>query len=253
MKSGVINRHDNAVRIALSAIRKGPVGASAIVADVLPRDDDVSDPVEDDIPRRLPVHLLTQLRRRVRRALSAVTHLAAQQGDVNSRICALLYAKYALAAEDYTAFRYRYDVDSLVFRPDLAIFTGGLPGGSLWYDVHWRGYAKEKTVHLVEVGYVREGFAAAKQLEKSLQHELLECLLQDLGWQVRYHTITLGVAGTVYTDALSCLRALQLSSSVIESVVRAWVHMTLNLTHGLVVQRRQLDGHYINKAFSQPP
>ena len=66
-------------------------------------------------------------------------------------------------------------------------------------------------------------------------------------------TITLGVAGTVYTDALSCLRALQLASSVIESVVRSWVHMTLNLTHGLVVQRRQLDGHYINKAFSQPP
>ena len=77
MKSGVINRHDNAVRIALSAIRKGPVGASAIVADVTPRDDDVSDPVEDDVPRRLPVHLLTQPRRRVRRALSAVTHLAA--------------------------------------------------------------------------------------------------------------------------------------------------------------------------------
>jgi hypothetical protein len=135
----------------------------------------------------------------------------------------------------------------------LAIFIGGLPGGRLWCDVNWRGYAAGKTVHIVEVGYVREGFAAAKQLEKSMQHELLACLLQDLGWHVHYHTVTLGVAGTVYTDALSCLHALQLSSSVIESVVRAWVHMSLNLTHGLVVQRRQLDGHFINKAFSQPP
>jgi hypothetical protein len=173
--------------------------------------------------------------------------------EADSRICSLLYEKYALSTEDYSAFRARYDSTSLVFRPDLAIFIGGSPGGDLWYDAHWQGYAGVKTIHIVELGYVREGFAAAKQLEKRSQHALLQCVLQDLGWRVRYHTITLGVAGTVYTDGLSCLRALQLSASVIESVVRAWVYKTMNLTHGLVVQRRKLDGHYINNAFSKPP
>ena len=49
-------------------------------------------------------------------------------------------------------------------------------------------------------------------------------LLQDLGWRVRYHTITLGLTGTIYNDSIACLRELQLSHSAQEQTVRSWVH-----------------------------
>ena len=79
------------------------------------------------------------------------------------------------------------------------------------------------------------------------------CLLRDLRWVVHLHTITLGVTGTVYMDALTTLKALGLSPSGIDKVVRSWIRMTMNHTHGLLTRRRQLDGHYVNAAFVKPP
>jgi hypothetical protein len=168
-----------------------------MMADVTPRECDELDTATDDVPKCLPAHLVHKLRRRAGRAVISVTHLAVPPRDIDSRICLLLYTNYAHASEDYPTFRHRYTADTLVFHPDLAVFTGGLRGIKRWHDIGWQGYAKEKQVHIVELGYVREGFAAAKQLEKRAQHELLECLLQDLGWQVQYQT------GTVYVTAMN--------------------------------------------------
>ena len=63
----------------------------------------------------------------------------------------------------------------------------------------------------------------------------------------------LGVTGTVYVDALSTLKALGLSSSSIDNVVRSWIRMSMNHTHSLLTRRRELDGHYIKAAFVRPP
>jgi hypothetical protein len=253
MKSGVIKRHDKAVHIALNAIRKGPMGANAMIADVTPRTGDGDDLVDDVLPKRLPTHLLNKLRHRTRRALRVVHNLDVHTQTTDCRICALLFDKYAHDTEDYTTFRARFDTATLAFRPDLAVFVGGSADYDRWQDAHWQGYVKDKCIHIIELGYVREGFAADKQQEKRSQHALLQCLLHDLDWNVHYHTITLGVTGTIYMDALACLRGLRLSSSAVDTAARAWIHMTLNHTHGLVTQRRKLDGHYISKAFTKPP
>ena len=93
----------------------------------------------------------------------------------------------------------------------------------------------------------------AEQLEKRTQHLLSKYLLRDLGWRVQYHTITLGVTGTIYNDSIASLRELQLSHSAQEKTVQSWVHMTLNHTHGLVTQRQQLDSHFIKAALKKPP
>ena len=92
-----------------------------------------------------------------------------------------------------------------------------------------------------------------KLRDKRVQHALLEALLISIGWRVQYHTATLGVTGTIYTDACNGFMALGLSASAVTRLVRALVHMSTNHTHGLVVQRRELDGQYINAAFRRPP
>ena len=77
--------------------------------------------------------------------------------------------------------------------------------------------------------------------------------LADMGWNVSSYTFTLGVTGTVYCDATACLPLLGLSTAAVNSVLFACVIMSLNHTHGLVCQRRQLDSHFIRAAFHKPP
>ena len=105
----------------------------------------------------------------------------------------------------------------------------------------------------MEFGYAREGFVRAKWEQKSVQHALLEFVLADIGWNVSSYTFTLGVTGTVYCDATACLPLLGLSAGSVTNVLSACVIMSLNHTHGLVCQRRQLDSHLIRAAFFKPP
>ena len=192
---------------------------------------------------------------RVQRALDGVTVLREGSRSADSLICTLLLRKYGTDDESYAAFRARMrnNVKTISFRPDMAVFMGGLRSHVRWPITTWRGYAGDKCVHLVELGYAREGFASAKQLAKQEQHALLVCLLRDLKWTVHLHTITLGVTGTVYKDGLTTLKALGLSVLATEKVIRSWIRMTLNHSHGLLTRRRQLDSHYINAAFAKPP
>jgi hypothetical protein len=262
MHSAVIKRHDNAVRIAISSVLTGDMGDHAIMADVTIDPAPDAEPEEaplhhgtEPLPKRLPAHLIAAMHARVQRALDGVTVLREGSRSTDSLICTLLLRKYGADDESYAAFRARMrnNVKTISFRPDMAVFIGGLRSHARWSTTAWRGYAGDKCVHLVELGYAREGFASAKQLEKQEQHALLVCLLRDLQWVVHLHTITLGVIGTVYMDALTTLKALGLSSSGIDKVVRSWIRMTMNHTHGLLTRRRQLDGHYINAAFVKPP
>ena len=190
---------------------------------------------------------------RVQRALDVVTVLREGSCSTDTSICTLLLRKYGTDDESYAAFRtrMRHNVATISFRPDMAVFVGGLRSHAGWSTAAWRGYTSDKCVHLVELGYTREGFASAKQIAKREQHALLVCLLRELKWTVHLHTITLGVTGTVYVDGLTTLKALGLSSPSIDKVVRSW--MTMNHTHGLLTRRRELDGHYINAAFVRPP
>ena len=41
---------------------------------------------------------------------------------------------------------------------------------------------------------------------RSIRKNFLKYILQDLGWWVRYHTITLGVTSTICNDCIACLR-----------------------------------------------
>jgi hypothetical protein len=276
MRSGVIKRHDNAVRIVLSALLKGSMGANAIMADVCTDTNSDVDPEADGvvhgtivIPRTLPAHLLAALRTRIARALAQVKDqdvpLRAAGSPVPSTpdldICRLLQAKFGTEGESFTDLRGRLDVAAINLRPDIAVFMGGAyqhkrkraVRGNSWDDERCDAYRGDRRMLVVEVGYVREGFAKAKQLEKRAQHALLEYLLQDMGWRTEYHTITLGVTGTIYNDALATMASIGIPASAVTSVIRAWVHMTLNHTHGLVMRRRELDSHHINKAFQRPP
>ena len=275
MRSGVIKRHDNAVRIVLSALLKGSMGANAIMADVCT---DANDDSETDgvvhgttvIPRTLPAHLLASLRIRIARALTNVkdrdvpvrtTAGSPAPSSADLDICRLLQAKFGTEGESFTDLRDRLDVATINLRPDMAVFVGGAyqhkrkraVRGNSWDDDRCDAYCGDRRMLIVEVGYVREGFATTKQLEKRAKHALLEYLLKDMGWRTECHTITLGVTGTIYNDALATMASIGISASAAASVIRAWVHMTLNHTHGLVTRRRELDNHYINKAFQRPP
>jgi hypothetical protein len=180
---------------------------------------------------------------------------------VDLTICRLLLAKFGTANESFRQLRDRLRVSTLSLRPDIAVFMGGAyyttrrcpKAGHSWGNRCCTAYEGERRLVIFELGYVREGFAQAKQLQKRSQHALLECLLVDRGWRVEYHTVTLGVAGTIYNDALATLRSLGLSALVVTQVVCAWIRMTLNHTHGLVTHRRHLDSPHINKAFQKPP
>ena len=210
------------------------------------------------VPTRLPAHLLAALHARLRRA-TLVSSRGLAPSPADSQILELLHDKFGGADESLPTLLARLDVAAVSFRPDIAVFVrrprSRCPrfDPALWADPAWRVYEGAKLVHIVELGYVREGFAAAKQLQKRSQHRLLATLLRDIGWTVHYHTVTLGVAGTVYRDLLACLSALGVPALAAQSVVASVVRTTLNLTHGLVVQRRELDGHLIGRAFRDPP
>lgn len=150
-------------------------------------------------------------------------------------------------------------VEVIVFRPDIAMFElrprmrKCKTAHTRWQDASWMHYEGARVVHILELGYVREGFGNQKMQEKRAQHELLSVLLKDLNWTVHYHTATIGVTGAVYKDTLTALSAMGVSSSACDTVISAIVHMTLNHTHGLVVQRRQLDSHLVKAAYREPP
>jgi hypothetical protein len=67
------------------------------------------------------------------------------------------------------------------------------------------------TVHIVEIKYCRDTQREARQAEGAEQHALLvEKLRQAYSAErVRLHVITLGVTGTIYTDLLETLEAMQ--------------------------------------------
>jgi hypothetical protein len=208
------------------------------------------------VPRRLPAHLLDSVRVRVRAALAAFPSgvLLDEDASVNASVCRLVFDKFRLPDEHFAAFRTRFRVCDMVLRPDLVIFEGGSPASSAyWNRANWRGYVGDRRIHLVEVGYAREGFVRAKWERKCVQHALLEAVLSDMGWTVSSYTFTLGVTGTVYCDAVATLPLLGLAPTVVSAVLSACVVMSLNHTHGLVCQRRQLDSHLIRAAFHKPP
>ena len=105
MTSRVIKRHDNAVRIVLAAVLKGPMGAHAIMADVNTNTFDDEETVENPmsqggqkIPKRLPLlplHLLDDLRKRTRHALRETVDLdgTSATSSPNGRTCELLHKK----------------------------------------------------------------------------------------------------------------------------------------------------------------
>ena len=131
--------------------------------------------------------------------------------------------------------------------------NGSLAKDQVWFFPTWTGYVGTRTVHIVEVGYTREGFGRAKQTEKRSQHLLLKLLLEQNHWTVHYHTVTLGVAGTVYLDALAALSALGVPPSSHSAVTASWTQSSLRLAHALLVCRRQLDSHLISQARQRPP
>ena len=270
MHRRVLHRHDEAVRTLLLAVLKGRMGRHFILADVT-----LSDPACDPdcntanidvishgraaVPKRLPVHLLAALHARLRRAVLLVSSTDSAPLSADTLICTLLHEILGEPDEPLSVFLARLDVDTVPFRPDLAVFVqrprSRCPSfaSTDWTNPLWRGYEGARIVHIVELGYVREGFAAAKQLQKRSQHRLLEMLLRDLGWTVHYHTATLGVAGTVYCDLVNCMTALGVPPSAAATVLTSIVRGTLNLTHGLVLQRRDLDSRLITLAFHKPP
>jgi hypothetical protein len=264
MKSRVIKRHDNAVRTLVSAIQKGTKGNFALLADVNTSDDptDTEDtlllPPRDDtpIPKRLPNHLLTLLRGALNRLRPPAgrTTLSSDPDNSVHDTYRLLYTQYRNQDESYSDFIARFNCSSINFRPDIAVFEGGYRGTSTqWDDPAWNAYIGNRTIHIIELGYTREGMAEKKQTQKRSQHALLCTLLRSLGWVTHYHTVTIGVTGTIYKDALSAMDALGISPSARERVLSAWTIMTLAHTHGLVVQRRTLDAHFLNQAFFRPP
>ena len=62
---------------------------------------------------------------------------------------------------------------------------------------------------LVEIGYCREGFARSKMAEKQKQHRLARYLMQQMGHDVKYCTVTLGVTGAQYSDLEEMINTLQ--------------------------------------------
>jgi hypothetical protein len=266
MVSRVIKRHDNAVRLILPAILQGAMGGHAIIADVTVSDDD--DPDDTDaaptveetivhglthVPKRLPRHLLNALHRRLEQALQSVAVLRQADTSTDASLCGLVFQQYGHHDETYTQFRLRFDPSTVSFRPDIASFEGGVVRNPGWDRRTWTGYVGSKHAHIVELGYTREGFALQKRRDKRAQHALLESLLLALGWRVQYHTVTLGVTGTIYRDAICACAALGVSAPAVTRLMHALVHMSINHTHGLVVQRRKLDACHVNAAFRRPP
>ena len=155
MTSRVIKRHDNAVRIVLAAILKGPMGAHAIMADLntytFDNGETVGKPVilgGQKIPKSLHLHLLDDLMERTRHALRETADLDKTSTSPNERICKLLHEKYATESESFRDFRLRFHAFSMSFRPDIAIFIESTRSYELWNDTHWQGYvAKIKKNH----------------------------------------------------------------------------------------------------------
>ena len=211
---------------------------------------------------RLPTPILRGLETRISEAIHHVyrTRSSVQvptQLEKDRRIYQLLADKYKHPDIDYANFFTRLDTRSIHFRPDMAILVDDSQQPAVGaHRTRQRGHLAtgcRKTIHIVEVGYVREGFAKAKMAEERQQHELLALLLADLGWEMKYHTLTIGVTGTIYKDSLESMTALGIPPKGIQKVTQRWVLMTLNHTHGLVTQSRELDSHLISEAFHKPP
>ena len=98
------------------------------------------------IPKRLPLHLLDDLRERTRHALrETVDHdKTSATTSPNGRICKLLHNKYSTDSESFRDFRLRFDAFSMSFRPDIAVFTESMRSYELWNDAHWNGYVAKK-------------------------------------------------------------------------------------------------------------
>ena len=263
MKSRTIKRHDNAVRTLLAATLRGNKGNHALAADVNTDDANTTDTSTETpchgsfpIPKRLPTHLLSALRARLASAMHR-THTLSDgppSSHIDSTICHALHTQFCTDGEDFPSFRARFDCNSVTFRPDIVMFEGGAHGSeTTWRDPAWTRYRGKRVIHVVELGYAREGRAYATQTRKRSQHAVLALLLSAMQWTVHYHTITLGVTGTIYHDAVAAMTALGIPPSAQSHVISAWVHMTLNHTHGLVTQRRSLDAHLIAQAFQLPP
>ena len=96
-------------------------------------------------------------------------------------------------------------------------------------------------VLLVEIGYCREGFARSKMAEKQNQHRLARYLMQQMGHDVKYCTVTLGVTGALYSDLEEMMTWAKAKPAQKQKLWRKLMHIALNHTHGMVVQRRQLE------------
>ena len=257
----VIKRHDLAVQALASAILKGSKGKNPMLTDAnitlddrTTTDQTVPLTASQQLPKRLPAHLQHLLAERLRLAVQRYGRRSTRSQSADLDILKLLHAKYSDANTTLPEFLNNFDLATVRFRPDIAMFEqGNNTNSTSWSSSVWTGYTGNKHIHLVELGYTREGFAAQTKIRKRNQHRLLERLLQDMGWTVHYHTAILGVAGTIYRDTLSCAKSLGVSHSHITKLANTLMTISINHTHGLVTQRRALDAHHINKAFYRPP
>ena len=93
-------------------------------------------------------------------------------------------------------------------------------------------------VLLVEVGYCREGFARFKMAEKQKRHRLARFLMQQMGHDVKYCTVTPEVTGALYSDLEEMMTWATAKPAQKQKLRRKLMHIALNHTHGMVVQRR---------------
>jgi ribonuclease HI len=132
----------------------------------------------------------------------------------------------------------------LRMRPDILIIPTIPAASNPAETFDCTSEASQHTVFILEVGYCSDTRHSQKQSEKAQQHQKLADMLRLQGYKVEYkelHALSLGYAGSITKDLVTCLRGLAVSATKCDELCKALHKHALLSTENIVKARRLLE------------
>jgi ribonuclease HI/exonuclease III len=135
-------------------------------------------------------------------------------------------------------------------RPDILLVEGltqaDVAQGKYPTTPEARARSSLTKIHLLEIGYCSDTRHHEKCSDKQRQHQMLVNELRNRGWSVQYQpsqSISLGVAGSIRSDLIPCMRQLGVSHDDAAHLAERLHFHAVGTAHQIASLRRGLERH----------